>query len=559
VFRDFPESGNNNTTWETEKFVVPGSKEWGIGLRGDYCQIVYTGVYEELEYDSTDILDDNSGNLDFLNDDYLDDPDKIPKFAGGTPGGVDDSSNEFCDVEGTNDADLIKSQADAQEKTIKAAMRAMNVQACKSDYACVTAEVSTLLGSADASACAQSTVGCEQVVANFSNTVNAQKQISCFIKETIQSNEFNIVATNEANITVGKDSECCAACGKGTAVALDGHGNPIYTTRQVLEDGSVLESGVSIVKVQCTQDICDSSVTQSNSVKVAVNTQFSTQDVTNIQKKLAVAIAHDVENLQTSVRDGERNVTPMPPGSKSMNVSSQINSTLQMDKTLNRNIQEALYNVTSSNITNLDIGEGVTFQGPCFNINQENMIEFQVSAMMDAAFNSISGTDAMTDLGTKIKNTQEQRSTSTDEEGGLGMLPYLAFLFSPLILFFVVKNGYARAAILVFNSIGYFLAGYLLGSLEESFLVSASDLLDDSFGDIIEILEILSYIIGAAHIIAAIVFIYLEFTKTNREIVSEDIIAGMQGEDQGRALERNRRNEELNTRSNRAKEYIQNR
>ena len=556
VFRTVPESGNTNTAWETEKFAVPGSKNWSIGLRGDYCQIVYTGVYDELEYKKTDILDDNTnkGDLDFLNDDYLDDPDKIPKFAGSTPGGVDDS-NEFCNVDGTSDADLIKSQADSQEKTIRAAMSAMGIRACKSDYACVTAEASSILGSVDATACAQSTVGCEQVVANFANTVNAQKQISCFIKETIQSNVFNVIATNEANITIGKDSECCAACGKGTAVSLDGAGNPIYTSTKTLKDGSVIKSGVTIVKVQCTDEICNSKISQTNNIKVAVNTQFSTQDVTNIQKKLAVAIAHDIENLQTSVRDGERNVTPMPPGSKAMNVSSQINSTIQMDKTLNRNIQEALYNVTSSNITNLDIGEGVIFQGPCFNINQENMIEFQVSAMMDAAFNSISGTDALTDLGTKIKNTQEQRSTSTDEEGGFGMLFLLLVLFAPLIGVYFIKSGYIRAVILVFNSIGWFFAGFLLGSLEESFLVSTANFLDDTLGDIIEILSYVCYGIGAVHIIAAIVYIYLEATRT-RDPISEDTIGKMGGEDQGRALDRNRRIKELNDRNKARRESL---
>lgn len=496
---------------------------WSLGFKGKYCEIAYTGPLspEEMALIPTD--DDPFPNTTF-DPDKRDPDENSVNYSGDPVSSGSGDTNNFCPDSNENESNLISAQGDAQEKTIKAAMKAMGIQACKSDYACVTAEVDTFLGSADATACAQSTVGCEQVVANFANTVNAQKQISCFIKKTVQSQEVNIEAKNTIDITLEEGVTCCQGCNTALNIAtqvVDGNTVPVYN-EVILEDGEIVsQKGIIYETPECT--CVGIELKQTNNIGVVSNSTFTTEDVTNIQKTLAVAIAHDFENLQTSVRDGERNVTPIPPGSKAMNVSSQINSTLQQDNTLNENIQEALYNIKAENNATVYLGKGVTMYGPCVDITQENFIELQVSSMMEAAFNTVSGITGVTDLGTKIKNTQEQRSTSTDEGSFSPWIFLLLPVLAPWILmFFKNKTLILISAISFFiTAILWIIGAALFDSIINSDNIAAKGIkstLDLIGDDIDDTIIIVFYSIGGVYLLLAIWNFYRWYTFKGIEI-----------------------------------------
>jgi len=374
-------------------------------------------------------------------------------------------------------------------------MKAMGITACKRADVTVHAEGFGVSGTANASA----SVGCEAVLGNFSNTVNAQKQISCFIKETIQNTTVETKAFNYAKVTVGKGAECCMKC------------KDVVYIRRYNDDGNLLEE----IPVEC--DCVGIDVNQTNEVSVNVTSAFTLSDAKNIKKSLAVAIKDDFDNMQETVQIG---IAPPPSGAKAMNVASKVNDTLQSDNSLDSSIMNTLLSTSAENTAEITIGEGVRMYGSCMILNQENLIDVTVSSIMSSVFDVVSGIDGVTDLGTAITNVQKG-TVINKPSGGLWMFLLLAPIIFPFASFLVGGKSakWVRLFSFLVPAVGWFLVGALIEKIVESdnVLVWTLNSMMDIFGLKPKILSYVLYAIGGLYAAAGIGLFILAWMGEKRD------------------------------------------
>lgn len=279
-------------------------------------------------------------------------------------------------------------------KDIELIMKAMGIQACKTESksGCVSVATNFLFSGASAKACAgsESSEGCEQIMANFNKTRIAKESLECAIKQRIQESTTTTVQSNMIKFTGNMN---CCTCTKN--------------------EGGCVKYNELTGQVQPYNCSAIGNINQSNSSVVKSTTSFSINEAEEVTKQILTAVSEDI-NLSA---DSKKTGLGMDSGQKIITTSDIEKITKDENINVTNNVQKSLNQLTQENI--LDFNLNIESGGPCMeNISQTNIIELIVNNIMGEVLSSIRTSIDETRFSTIIKAVASKEITGTDITAG---------------------------------------------------------------------------------------------------------------------------------------------
>ena len=238
---------------------------------------------------------------------------------------------------------------------------AMGVQSCNTSTTSVQGELDFFLSSASMNVNTSSAVGCEQIQIMANSYHQAQKNISCTIKQSITESTASLTNLQKVSIEAGKD-----------------------------------------LITECTEF----SIDQNAVIKLISLTQMTQQQISDIQKSVKTT----AEDIVKSVQDSKTGFGATPQGQKFVSDAKTNIESEDFNQNVSQSINKITTSVESAQEIKIKAGGNIVLRGGNCKLSQNAIIDVMATSILNDSLGNIFSD--LTEITKKSETSSQQKAVN---------------------------------------------------------------------------------------------------------------------------------------------------